>query len=62
MEQEQKAAILLTEAQVAERLQVSIQTMRRWRRESIGPPWHRAGRQIRYRPAEVDHWVEEQPR
>jgi len=58
----QAGAVWLTTAEVAERLKVSVPTVKRWRREGIGPLWHRAGRQIRYRPAEVDRWVEEDGR
>jgi predicted DNA-binding transcriptional regulator AlpA len=36
-----------------------LTTRVRWRREGTGPPWHRVGRAVRYRAAEVDRWVEE---
>jgi excisionase family DNA binding protein len=49
---------LLTEQQVAEYLQVSLGTLRRWRAEGTGPPALRAGRGVRYRRADVDAWLE----
>ena len=50
----------LTEAEVAELLKVSGGTLRRWRREGIGPPWLRLGRGVRYLRREVDRWAESQ--
>ena len=47
---------LLTEGEVAELLQVSLPTVRRWRREGSGPPCLEIGRQVRYRRAVVDRW------
>ena len=50
---------LLTSQQLAERLQVSLPTIKRWRREGGGPPFVRAGRSVRYRASEVDRWLEQ---
>ena len=50
----------LTEAEVAELLKVSAGTLRRWRREGIGPPSLRLGRGVRYLRREVDRWAEAQ--
>jgi excisionase family DNA binding protein len=50
----------LTEVDVAELLKVSAGTLRRWRREGIGPPWLRLGRGVRYRRRDVDRWASEQ--
>jgi excisionase family DNA binding protein len=49
----------LTEQEVAAYLQVHVQTVRRWRRAGTGPPWRQIGRGIRYRPAEVDRWIDD---
>ncbi len=55
---------LLTEAEAAELLTVSISTMIRWRREGTGPPWFRLGGRhagaVRYRRDELLQWLEEQ--
>jgi excisionase family DNA binding protein len=50
---------LLTETQVAEQLQVHVQTVRRWRKAGTGPAWRQVGRGIRYRQADVDRWVDD---
>jgi excisionase family DNA binding protein len=59
MAQEQAREDLLTTQQLAERLQVSVPTVKRWRREGGGPPFVRAGRSVRYRAGEVDRWLEQ---
>ncbi len=49
---------LLDDSQVAERLQVSIATLRRWRLlGSSTLPFIRIGRSIRYDPADVESWI-----
>jgi excisionase family DNA binding protein len=48
----------LTEAEVAELLKVSVGTVRRWRREGIGPPVLWAGGRPRYRRSDVDGWLQ----
>jgi excisionase family DNA binding protein len=50
----------LTERQVAERLQVSEGTLRRWRSEGRGPPSLRLGRLVRYLRRDLDAWAERQ--
>ena len=51
---------LLTEAEVADYLRISLATIRRWRAEGTGPPWLRVGRGIRYSRRSLDAWVERQ--
>jgi excisionase family DNA binding protein len=51
---------LLTEAELAQLLKVSVGTIRRWRAEGTGPPALRLGRGVRYRRADVDAWLERQ--
>lgn len=52
-------ASLLTVKDVAERLNVSADSVRRWARTGVGPQPVRLGqRAIRYRPEDVDAWVE----
>ena len=48
----------LTPKQVAERIHVHEQTLVKWRRAKMGPPWFRRGKRIFYRSTEVDDWYE----
>jgi excisionase family DNA binding protein len=49
---------LLTAAQVAEFLQVPVQTLYLWRHKGVGPKTVKVGRHLRYRQADIDAWVE----
>lgn len=55
---------LLTEQEVADRIRMSVAFLRRDRVEgkrsgrTQGPPFVRIGRSIRFRPSDVDRWVE----
>jgi excisionase family DNA binding protein len=49
---------LLTEEEVAALLQVSLPTVHRLRLEGSGPPCVEVGRQMRYRQAVVQRWLE----
>jgi excisionase family DNA binding protein len=46
--------------QAAEYLLMSKQTLYGWRCRGYGPPSYRLGNQVRYRPAEVRDWVDQQ--
>jgi predicted DNA-binding transcriptional regulator AlpA len=48
----------LTETQVAERLGLSVATLRAWRFRKIGPPFVRFGRAVRYIAQDIDGYVE----
>ena len=48
---------LLTETEVAERLEVTKPCLRRWRREARALPFVRVGRLVRYRPEDVDRFI-----
>jgi excisionase family DNA binding protein len=48
---------LLTPAQVAERLQVSIRTVRRLHDRDRLPGAVRIGRQLRWREASIETWI-----
>jgi len=37
-------------------------TLYAWRHRGLGPPAIRVGRDLRYRPADVEKWLEEQAR
>ena len=49
---------LLTEQQVAERLNCTKSALRRWRREGRGPRFVKIGRLVRYRQADVEDFIE----
>jgi excisionase family DNA binding protein len=55
-------AVLLTQQQLADELQVSLRTLERWRQEGTGPAFIRVGRSPRYRRSDVDAWLERQRR
>jgi hypothetical protein len=47
---------VLDEAQLADREQVPVATVRQWRRSRTGPRWYYAGRHPRYRGSDVLAW------
>jgi excisionase family DNA binding protein len=49
---------LLTEADLAKLLKVTVRTVRRWRAEGSGPRALKIGRGVRYRRADVDAWLQ----
>lgn len=52
---------LLREKEVAERLGISLLTIRKWRVFGRGPRFRKlGGRAVRYDPADVDRWISEQ--
>jgi hypothetical protein len=51
--------VWLTPAQVQDLLQVSEASLRRWRREGIGPPFVRIDRVIRYNRRVVLDWLKQ---
>lgn len=53
---------LWNDKQLAERLSVAQQTPRVWRLRGGGPPFIRIGRRPRYRPEDVEGWLNSQPR
>ncbi len=48
---------LLEEKELADRLQVSLGTLRTWRTDGKGPRFHRIGQMIRYAPSDVKDWL-----
>lgn len=52
---------LKTPEQVAEMLQVPLQTIYVWRTRGKGPRGIRVGRHLRYRDADIEAWLNEQP-
>lgn len=49
----------LTEHDVADRLCLSVATLRAWRTKSKGPRFVRLGRAIRYLESDIDRFVDE---
>jgi predicted DNA-binding transcriptional regulator AlpA len=53
---------LLNENQVAQRLCVSIATIRRWRAHKTGPRFRKiGGASVRYSREDLKRWIEAQP-
>jgi excisionase family DNA binding protein len=50
---------LVSPHEVAAFLGVPLQTIYRWRYRHEGPAGYRVGRHVRYRIADVEHWLEE---
>lgn len=48
---------LFTPTEVADYLQLPIQTLYRWRTTGDGPPAHKIGRHLRYRRDDIDAWL-----
>jgi predicted site-specific integrase-resolvase len=53
---------LLTEAEMAALVRVSLRTARRWRAAGTGPPVLWAGGRPRYRRSEVETWMRRRDR
>jgi predicted DNA-binding transcriptional regulator AlpA len=51
---------LLTPDEVAALLQKPVRTLGQWRYQKLGPRYLRTGREVRYRPEDVEAWVKEQ--
>ncbi|WP_019806703.1 helix-turn-helix transcriptional regulator [Saccharomonospora halophila] len=51
---------LLTIRDVADYLGVPVNTLYQWRTKGYGPEGRRIGKYVRYRPQDVETWVEQQ--
>lgn len=49
----------LTPKQVANRLNITVRTLRRWRQSGGGPPWMRLEGRIRYQTTDLTAWLDE---
>jgi predicted DNA-binding transcriptional regulator AlpA len=52
---------LLTETDVSKHLRVSVACVRRWRLERRGPKFFKVGSLVRYRPEDVEDWIDARP-
>ena len=52
---------LLTEIDLAQRLNVSLAALRRWRLENRGPTYRKLGALVRYDPQDVANWLQACP-
>lgn len=43
---------------LADYLGVPVQTIYRWRKHEYGPPGRKMGKHVRYRPADVERWID----
>ena len=51
---------LLTITDLSDHLGVPVNTLYQWRTMGYGPTGRRIGKHVRYRPEDVDSWVEQQ--
>ena len=51
----------LTEKEVAKQISVSLASLRRWRLVKSGPRFVKVGALVRYRPEDLQHWMESLP-
>jgi excisionase family DNA binding protein len=51
---------LITTRELAEYLQVPVQTIHAWRHRGEGPRASRVGRHLRFRASDVEKWLDQQ--
>jgi excisionase family DNA binding protein len=49
---------LWTTQELADYLNVPVQTIYRWRKHRYGPSGRKMGKHVRYRPADVERWID----
>lgn len=59
-EAQQAMPELFTIKEAAAYLQVSEETLRKWRAQGVGPPVAKLGRHLRYRKDALDQWIKQQ--
>lgn len=52
---------LLTETDLSKHLRVSVACVRRWRLEHRGPKFFKIGSLVRYKPEDVEEWIDARP-
>ena len=58
MHSEKLSSQLLAESAVAEQLDCETKTLQAWRCRGGGPAFVKVGRLVRYRPEDVEQWIE----
>jgi excisionase family DNA binding protein len=53
---------LLTPAEVAQLLKVSVKTLAQWRSQRKGPAYIKVDHSVRYRRTDIDHWLSQRKR
>jgi predicted DNA-binding transcriptional regulator AlpA len=48
---------LLREGEVAQRLAISVKTLRNWRWRGFGPSFCKLGSSVRYAATDIEEWV-----
>jgi predicted DNA-binding transcriptional regulator AlpA len=56
-----EAQCLLTEEEVSKRICVSLGALRRWRQEGRGPRFLKVSALVRYRPEDIETWINTRP-
>jgi hypothetical protein len=51
----------LTEKEVAKQISVSLASLRRWRLKHLGPRFVKVGALVRYRPEDLEQWMQTLP-
>ena len=49
---------LLTEREVESIYSIKIRTLQKWRWQGGGPPYYKLGRAVRYKPADIERYIE----
>lgn len=52
---------LLTIQDLASYLQIPVATIYRWNSRGAGPAYRKVGKYVRYRPEDVERWLQSQP-
>ncbi len=58
---QQQFTRLLNEHETADRLHVSVATVRRWRLLRQGPKYFKIGASVRYKPEDIAVWLDSRP-
>jgi excisionase family DNA binding protein len=54
------SAHLMSIEDLSEHLGIPVNTLYKWRGKNYGPTGRRVGKHVRYRPEDVDAWIEAQ--
>ncbi len=54
--------VLIPAASVPDYIGIKVQTLARWRHESVGPTWVALGRRVYYRSSDLRAWIDSRAR